>query len=139
MAATAATGAELPLEYLASKFASDSDDDTKAAPSSSHANNSSAAPEAQVPAATAEQPAEDAQWADEEDWTDSDDEELAAALEWADSREGTSTAIQPILTPLPGLRLLHAAARSRVTHFAMLQVIWSRATTHLPSMGRTRA
>lgn len=91
MAATAATGAELPLDYLESKFASDSDDDTPAVTKVVEATPSSEAPVTPDPATTAEQP-EDEQWDDEEDWTDSDDEDLVAALEWADSREGAHPA-----------------------------------------------
>ena len=105
--AAAPAAAELPLEYLESKFASDSEEESSAtaqAPPADavRADNIAAAADGAAPDAELQ----DEQW-DEEDWTDSDDDDLAAALEWADSREG-ELLLRACCTRGPG----HARTRS---------------------------
>jgi hypothetical protein len=78
--------AELPLEYLESKFASDNEDEAQPAAAPAVAEDASARPAA-VDAGEQQQPGEEG-WDEEEEWSDSDDDELADALEWADSRDG---------------------------------------------------
>jgi hypothetical protein len=91
-AVAAAAVAELPLDYLESKFNSDSGDESQATTVAAGAETTASAKPAAADAG--EQPQAQQQgeevWDEEEDWSDSEDDDLADALEWADSRDGAA-------------------------------------------------